>query len=942
MRIEQVDIYGFGKWVDKSFSFQSEKYLEIAGDNEAGKSTIREFILYILFGLKPKSLERFVPRKGSTLGGRLIISGLDKEPVTIERIYRQKQSQAVITTSDGQSLDEYWLKNQLQGLDRDQYGSIYAFTAHDLQQIQDLDNQALHEVLLAIGMTGSDRIYQVEKQLHKEMDALFKPYGKKPLINQQFQVLADTQQQLQEAKRLEQTYQSQLDAIAEGEANLQQLHQQKGIQEQELKQLEKQLTNYSLINDYYLTCAQLKRYADEIAFPTAGAERLKEWKDKLLPIQSKVQVLRKEIEHIKEQTSQINLVSAEQVAEWEKAAADQQRLYEQQQHVQQLEERIADNQAEISTILASLQLGISEEELAELELPFYLENEWSDLRDQLDKLQVEQQYLLNDQQSVIRVRKELKEKKRHLMSQQLDQGHIQHLQEQIQTAQSTEQTKRQIEKFQEWQETYQKQLRISLIVGGIGWLCAFILFFVTDFIWSGIIIGLATIQYVAFRLYGKTITQWQQSDANESAVSHLTPDKVREIDQQLQKQDELYSALEALEKDLQRYQIDELKLNERITFIEERLAQLQQRINDYKAEFPFLAAIPFTYWPKLYPQFKSLKGLADKNRELRKKRTDVIRTMSEIKNIEGLDQRLKQEQQKRQQKKQLKERCQTIEQQLALLIEEQRPYQQEVQHLLAEAQAKTETDFWEKAAMFEEYVQLKQQQERLYDSLRVSFDQQMIQCISQGKFEEEQSLQKQRTALQQSLIELEEQIKLQQAAISDEKAKIAMLEANEETSIQQHRLAQQQDQLQEQVRQWTVYQVAFRKLSMAKVNYTKKYLPKVLELASVYFQRLTLGHYVNLRMMEDQTLTVETKTGYLFQVTDLSQATMDQLYISIRFALSQIMTDRIALPFLIDDGFVHFDPSRKAVILEIMEELSREHQIIYFTANATAHSVIQL
>ncbi|WP_054861343.1 AAA family ATPase [Gracilibacillus sp. JCM 18860] len=68
MRIESVHIYGFGKWQNKQFYLNNSSLLEITGENEAGKSTLRQFILYMLFGLPSKKLEKYLPKQGAQIG----------------------------------------------------------------------------------------------------------------------------------------------------------------------------------------------------------------------------------------------------------------------------------------------------------------------------------------------------------------------------------------------------------------------------------------------------------------------------------------------------------------------------------------------------------------------------------------------------------------------------------------------------------------------------------------------------------------------------------------------------------------------------------------------------------------------------------------------------------------------------------------------------------
>lgn len=64
MRIDSVHIYGFGKWQDQQFSFpDSNEIIKIIGNNESGKSTLRQFILYMLFGEKLAKLKYYIPKK---------------------------------------------------------------------------------------------------------------------------------------------------------------------------------------------------------------------------------------------------------------------------------------------------------------------------------------------------------------------------------------------------------------------------------------------------------------------------------------------------------------------------------------------------------------------------------------------------------------------------------------------------------------------------------------------------------------------------------------------------------------------------------------------------------------------------------------------------------------------------------------------------------------
>lgn len=73
--------------------------------------------------------------------------------------------------------------------------------------------------------------------------------------------------------------------------------------------------------------------------------------------------------------------------------------------------------------------------------------------------------------------------------------------------------------------------------------------------------------------------------------------------------------------------------------------------------------------------------------------------------------------------------------------------------------------------------------------------------------------------------------------------------------------------------------------------------------------------------MKDQTITVQRKDGTLFEASELSQATAEQLYVALRFSFVKNASDLIQLPLLVDDGFVNFDHQRKKRCINYYREL---------------------
>ena len=67
-------------------------------------------------------------------------------------------------------------------------------------------------------------------------------------------------------------------------------------------------------------------------------------------------------------------------------------------------------------------------------------------------------------------------------------------------------------------------------------------------------------------------------------------------------------------------------------------------------------------------------------------------------------------------------------------------------------------------------------------------------------------------------------------------------------------------------------------------------------------------------------------------VEGMSDGTTDQLYLAIRLAsLEAYMERNEAMPFIVDDILIKFDDERAAAALQVLAELSRWTQVIFFT-----------
>lgn len=109
----------------------------------------------------------------------------------------------------------------------------------------------------------------------------------------------------------------------------------------------------------------------------------------------------------------------------------------------------------------------------------------------------------------------------------------------------------------------------------------------------------------------------------------------------------------------------------------------------------------------------------------------------------------------------------------------------------------------------------------------------------------------------------------------------------------------------------------------------------VLARASALFATLTLGAFSGLEVgfgESDEPVLVAIRDGRRLETTALSDGTLDQLYLALRVASLERLTDaRGALPLLLDDVLVHFDDQRAAAALAVLADLATRTQVIVFT-----------
>jgi uncharacterized protein YhaN len=99
--------------------------------------------------------------------------------------------------------------------------------------------------------------------------------------------------------------------------------------------------------------------------------------------------------------------------------------------------------------------------------------------------------------------------------------------------------------------------------------------------------------------------------------------------------------------------------------------------------------------------------------------------------------------------------------------------------------------------------------------------------------------------------------------------------------------------------------------------------------------RVTGDRYRRVRV-DDTNLGIEVfapERNDWVSVTELSQGTLDTIYLAARLGLVRLVTGDRRPPLVLDDPFVTLDDARAPRALELLREVANDFQVIYLTTS---------
>ncbi len=196
--------------------------------------------------------------------------------------------------------------------------------------------------------------------------------------------------------------------------------------------------------------------------------------------------------------------------------------------------------------------------------------------------------------------------------------------------------------------------------------------------------------------------------------------------------------------------------------------------------------------------------------------------------------------------------------------------------------------------------------------------------------------------------ELDKKIKELQNTINESKLNLHRIELDENNVIPKlENYAKKIEELESVNEELENLKFLGEAITIAKENIEQAYLemknsisPKFTEKLSQTIKSISNGKYENVKLSDEYGLVIENEKGDYIPVEALSIGTIDQLYLSLRLATIEDISNE-KLPIILDEPFSYFDDKRLENVIRFFKENYGNRQIIIFTCTNREEKIMK-
>ncbi|MEN6407456.1 MAG: AAA family ATPase [Thermoguttaceae bacterium] len=183
MKITDLTVEGFGVWTGLRIERVSEGLNVLYGPNEAGKTTLLQFVRSMLYGFSAERRRYLPPVHGGRSGGVLELASPHGR-FAVARYDEPSDDgalgeQVTLTAPDGTRQGEHFLKVLLSNIDEPVFNNVFAVGLREIQELATLSDTEAAELLYSLS-AGLDRVSLVDvlRELENSRNRLLDPAGR--------------------------------------------------------------------------------------------------------------------------------------------------------------------------------------------------------------------------------------------------------------------------------------------------------------------------------------------------------------------------------------------------------------------------------------------------------------------------------------------------------------------------------------------------------------------------------------------------------------------------------------------------------------------------------------------------------------------------------------------------------------------------------------------
>ena len=300
MRIHRIHVNGFGRFADIGLGPFERPVTVFLGPNEAGKSTLLEFIRRVFFGFPDgrSTSNPYRPLAGGRHGGSLDVVSHAGETVTVQRFQGMGGGPVTLTAASGGLLPQGELSRLLGHHSRDVFQNVFTFTLDELYSEALLKDDSVNVQIYSVGM-GAAKLPAALKALVSEKQTLFLKGGSRHKIAEAGDELRKIEATLKQVKGNAAKYgdlMAYLKQVEEEFERLSGLRRKHQSQLDHQKQLESAWDDWNGLNQAEEQLAELPVISD---FPVDGVSRLEKLEERITTAQKEYDSADEEVKEAK-------------------------------------------------------------------------------------------------------------------------------------------------------------------------------------------------------------------------------------------------------------------------------------------------------------------------------------------------------------------------------------------------------------------------------------------------------------------------------------------------------------------------------------------------------------------------------------------------------------------------------------------------------------------